>query len=247
MSNFIIFEIKLKLNSPQFKYSALMSIEIKISLNNGLYLKEPQDSKLGRNIIKHSILMIDKFGFESFTFKKLAEEIKSTEASIYRYFENKHLLLLFLVNWYWEWVSYLIGINTINVEDPKIKLKIIIHSFVYASKENPGIAYVNESKLHGIVISEGNKAYHTKEVDNENSKGFFKSYKDLAESVSIVISEINPTFKYPFSLATNLFEMSNNHIFFAKHLPRLTDISIRKNEVDEVESMLNFFANKLLS
>ena len=224
-----------------------MSIEIKISLNNGLYLKEPQDSKLGRNIIKHSILMIDKFGFESFTFKKLAEEIKSTEASIYRYFENKHLLLLFLVNWYWEWVSYLIGINTINVEDPKKKLKIIIHSFVYASKENPGIDYVNESKLHGIVISEGNKAYHTKEVDNENSKGFFKSYKDLAESVSIVISEINPTFKYPFSLATNLFEMSNNHIFFAKHLPRLTDISIRKNEVDEVESMLNFFANKLLS
>ncbi len=228
MSNFIIFEIKLKFNYPQFKYSVLMSIEIKISLNNGLYLKEPQDSKLGRNIIKHSILLIDKFGFESFTFKKLAEEIKSTEASIYRYFENKHLLLLFLVNWYWEWVSYLIGINTINVEDPKKKLKIIIHSFVYASKENPGIDYVNESKLHGIVISEGNKAYHTKEVDNENSKGFFKSYKDLAESVSIVISEINPTFKYPFSLATNLFEMSNNHIFFAKHLPRLTDISIRK-------------------
>ena len=94
---------------------------------------------------------------------------------------------------------------------------------------------------------EGNKTYHTKEVDNENSKGFFKSYKDLAESVSIVISEINPTFKYPFSLATNLFEMSNNHIFFAKHLPRLTDISVEKNEVDEVESMLNYFANKLLS
>tara|TARA_B110000908_G_scaffold171848_1_gene236164 strand:+ start:2314 stop:3033 length:720 start_codon:yes stop_codon:yes gene_type:complete len=239
--------MELKFNFSQFNYSVLMSIEIKISLNNGLYLKEPQDSKLGRNIIKHSILLIDKFGFESFTFKKLAEEINSTEASIYRYFENKHLLLLFLVNWYWEWVSYLIGINTINVEDPKKKLKIVIHSFVYASKENPSVTYVNESKLHRIVISEGNKTYHTKEVDNENSKGFFKSYKDLAESVSNVISEINPAFKYPFSLATNLFEMSNNHIFFAKHLPRLTDISVEKNEVDEVESMLNYFADKLLS
>ena len=239
--------MELKFNFSQFNYSVLMNIEIKISLNNGLYLKEPQDSKLGRNIIKHSILLIDKFGFESFTFKKLAEEINSTEASIYRYFENKHLLLLFLVNWYWEWVSYLIGINTINVEDPKKKLKIVIHSFVYASKENPSVTYVNESKLHRIVISEGNKTYHTKEVDNENSKGFFKSYKDLAESVSNVISEINPAFKYPFSLATNLFEMSNNHIFFAKHLPRLTDISVEKNEVDEVESMLNYFADKLLS
>ena len=223
-----------------------MSVEIKISLNEGLYLKEPQDSKLGKNIIKHSILMIDEFGFECFNFKKLAKEIKSTEASIYRYFENKHLLLLFLVNWYWEWVSYLIKINTMNVNDPKSKLKIIIHSFVSASKDNPGVIYVNESKLHNIVISEGMKAYHTKEVDEENSKGFFKSYKNLAKSVSNVISEINPTFKYPFALATNLFEMSNNQIYFAKHLPKLTDVSINKDDVNEVEEMLNYFVEKLL-
>lgn len=224
-----------------------MSIEIKITLNDGLYLKEPQDSELGRNIIKHSILMIDEFGFESFTFKKLAVEINSTEASIYRYFENKRLLLLFLVNWYWEWVSYLIKISTINIDDPKKKLQIIIHSFVSASKENRGVPYVNESKLHNIVISEGMKAYHTKDVGEKNSKGFFESYKELAEAVSIVISDINSNFKYPFSLATNLFEMSNNHIYFAKHLPRLTDISIRENDVDEVENMLNYFVDKLLS
>lgn len=134
-----------------------MSIEIKISLNEGLYLKEPQDSKLGRKIIQYSIILIDEYGFESFTFKKLAEKINSTEASIYRYFENKHLLLIFLVNWYWEWVSYLITINTMNVEDPRRKLRIIIHSFVSAPKDNPGVEYVNESKLHNIVISEGGK------------------------------------------------------------------------------------------
>lgn len=224
----------------------IMSIEIKMSLNEGLYLKEPQDSKLGRNIIKHSILMIDEFGFECFNFKKLAQEINSTETSIYRYFENKHLLLLFLVNWYWEWVSYLIKINTMNVDAPKKRLQIIIHSFVAASKDNPGVVYVNESKLHNIVISEGMKAYHTKEVDEENSKGFFKSYKTLAKSVSNVISEINPKFKYPFALATNLFEMSNNQIYFAKHLPKLTDISIEKDEISEVEDMLNYFVEKLL-
>ncbi len=223
-----------------------MSIEIKISLNEGLFIKEPQDSKLGRNIIKHSILMIDEFGFERFTFKKLAVEIGSTEASIYRYFENKHLLLLFLVNWYWEWVNYLIKTNTMNIDDPKKKLQIIIHSFVSASKDNPGVAYVNESKLHSIVSAEGMKAYHTKEVDKENSKGFFKSYKNLAETVSKVITEINPTFRYPFSLATNLFEMSNNQIYFAHHLPKLTDISKDENEIDEVEAMLNYFVEKLL-
>jgi hypothetical protein len=224
-----------------------MSIEIKMSLNDGLYLREPQDSKLGRNIIQSSILLIDEFGFESFTFKKLAEKIGSTEASIYRYFENKHLLLLFLVNWYWEWVNYLIFFNTMNVEDSRKKLRIIIHSFVSASKDNPSVDYVNESKLHNIVISEGGKAYHTKDVDDENSKGFFSSYKNLATTVSQVISEINSDFKYPFALATNLFEMSNNHIYFAKHLPKLTDISVKENDVNEVENMLNYFADKLLA
>jgi len=224
-----------------------MSIEIKISMNEGLFLKEPQDSKLGRKIIQYSIILIDKFGFESFTFKKLAQEINSTEASIYRYFENKHLLLIYLVNWYWEWVNYLININTLNVEDPRIKLQIIVHCFVSAPKDNPVVEYVNENKLHSIVISEGMKAYHTKEVDKENSKGFFKSYKNLATSVSKVISEVNSNFKYPYALATNLFEMSNNHIYFAKHLPRLTDIEIKENKVDDVEYMLNYFIEKLLA
>lgn len=224
-----------------------MSVEIKISLNKGLYIKEPQYSKLGRNIIQNSILLIDEFGFEAFTFKKLAKKINSTEASIYRYFENKHLLLLFLVNWYWEWVSYLIQINTININDSRNKLRIIIHSFVSASKDNPSVDYVNESKLHNIVIAEGGKAYHTKDVDDENLKGFFSSYKNLANLVSQVISNVNPSFEYPFALATNLFEMSNNQIYFAKHLPRLTDVSVKENDVQEVEKMLNYFVDKLLT
>lgn len=224
-----------------------MSIAIKIDLNDGLYLKEPQDSKLGRNIIEHSIILIDELGFEYFTFKKLAEKINSTEASIYRYFENKHLLLLYLVNWYCEWVSYLISVNTMNIKNPMQKLQIIIKSFVSASTYNPGVVYVNESKLHNIVIFEGVKVYHTKEVDKENSKGFFKSYKNLANTVSQVITEINPGFKYPFSLATTLFEMSNNHIYFAQHLPKLTDVSVKENNVDEVEKMLNYFIEKLLN
>lgn len=224
-----------------------MSVEIKISLNDGLYLKDPQDSELGRNIINHSIILIEEIGIESFTFKKLSARINSTEASIYRYFVNKHILLLYLVNWYWEWVMYLIHVNTMNIKDAKSKLQIIIHSFVSASRENPMVEYVNENKLQKIVISDGMKVYHTKEVDDENSKGFFKSYKNLALTVSKVISEVNPSFKYPYALATNLFEMSNNHIFFAQHLPKLTDVSIKENETEEVENMLNYFVDKLLA
>ncbi|GAA5220686.1 TetR/AcrR family transcriptional regulator [Membranihabitans marinus] len=224
-----------------------MSIGIRIALNNGLYLKDPQDSKLGKKIIQHSINLIDDFGFECFTFKKLSESIQCTEASIYRYFENKHLLLLYLMNWYWEWVNYLISINTMNVNDPQKKLKIIIHSFVFASNDNPVVEFVNETKLQNIVIAEGGKTYHTKKVDHENSKGFFNSYEVLVNSLSQVILEINPEFRYPYALATNMFEMTNNQIYFAKHLPRLTDISVEENEVNELEEMLNYFLAKLLA
>lgn len=223
-----------------------MSVEIKISINDGIYLKDPQESALGRNILKYSIVLIEKIGFEAFNFKKLSQEMSSTEASVYRYFENKHTLLLYLVSWYWGWVSYLITINTKNIEDPKRKLQIIIHSFVSASIENPNTDYIDEHKLHSIIIAEGNKSYRTKGVDKEYEKRFFRNYEQLITSVANVILEINPKFEFPYALATSLFEMSNDHLYFAKHLPRLTDINKEKNKYREVEVMLNYFATKLL-
>ena len=223
-----------------------MSIGLKISLNEGIYLRDPQDSPLGRNIIKHSILLIEDIGFETFNFKKLAQEIGSTEASVYRYFENKHSLLIYLVSWYWEWVAYLIKINTMNIRDPRKKLGIIINSFVSASLDNPSTEYIDENKLHSVVIAEATKAYRTKEVDEENGKGFFKNYKQLITIVAEVILEINPQFKYPFALASTLFEISNDQLYFAKHLPKLTDIKEEDNKYVEVEKMLNYFAANLL-
>ncbi|MGB0931204.1 MAG: TetR/AcrR family transcriptional regulator [Chitinophagales bacterium] len=223
-----------------------MAIGIKISLNAKLYLRDPQETKLGKKIIKESIILIDEIGFEAFNFKKLAKAMGSTEASVYRYFENKHFLLIYLVSWYWEWVSYLIDFQTMNIEDPKRRLKIIIKTLVDASKDNPSIEYVNESILHRLIIAEGTKAYHTKAVDKENTEGFFINYKKLSEKVADVISEINPSFPYPHTLASNLFEMANNHIYFAQHLPKLTDVVVKGEDFGEVEKMLEYFAFILL-
>ena len=224
-----------------------MTIGIQITLNDRLYIRDPQATDLGKNIIKHSILLIDEIGFEAFTFKKLAIRMQSTEASVYRYFENKHLLLLYLVSWFWEWVDYLIDVNTNNIDDPLQQLKIIISTLVFASKENPSIEYVNESVLHRLIISEGAKAYHTKAVDDENKEGLFVNYKTLVNKVSNVIAKIQPDFEYPRALASNLFEMANNHIYFAQHLPRLTDIDVEGEDYSQVEQMLQFFAFALLN
>ena len=72
-------------------------IAIQIQLNSNLYIRDPQETKLGKKIIEFSIILIEELGFEKFTFKKLAIKIESTEASIYRYFQNKHKLLIYLV------------------------------------------------------------------------------------------------------------------------------------------------------
>lgn len=223
-----------------------MGVEIRMQLNAGLYIKDPQDSDLGKKIVQHSILMIDEFGFEAFTFKKLATKIQSTEASIYRYFENKHRLLLYLVNWYWVWVNYLIEVNSRNIKDAKQRLRIIIKCIVDAAQENPCVSFVNERKLHSIIVSEGTKAYHTKEVDKENSKGFFKSYQNVVSVISDVVVELCPDFKYPHTLATNLFEIANNQTYFTIHLPNLTDTKQLQSSTAEVEAMLHYFVDRLL-
>ncbi|GLR19490.1 TetR/AcrR family transcriptional regulator [Portibacter lacus] len=223
-----------------------MVLGIKFKMIDSLYTRDPQDTDLGKKIIKNSILLIDEIGFESFNFKKLAAKIGSAEKSIYRYFDNKHLLLLFLTSWYWEWVHYLINVNVKQVSDPKRKLNIVIENIVLATHENTSNEYINENILHRVIIKEGAKAYHTFDVDDENKVGLFYSYKSLTQTVSEIILEVNPNFKYPLSLASNFIEMANNQFYFAKHLPRLTNIKNCDDMETDLVEMLNLFADKLL-
>ena len=95
---------------------------IQISVNPNLYLKNPESSDLGKRILAGGIPLMEELGFEDFTFKKLAISIKSTEASIYRYFESKHLFLLYLNSWYWSWMGYRFTLATTNIDDPNTRL-----------------------------------------------------------------------------------------------------------------------------
>ena len=105
---------------------------------------------------------------------------------------------------------------------------------------------INEAILHRLVINEGSKSYHIYAVDEENKNGLFLSYKELVKRVSIIISEVNSKFKYPVSLASNLLEMANNQIYFAEHLPSLTNIKNNKTKEEELIEMLVYFSRKLL-
>ena len=220
---------------------------IHLKINPNLYNKDPQRTNLGKRIIEHSVLLIDELGLEQFTFKKLAEAIGSTEASIYRYFHNKHQLLVYLLNWYWEWMMVRIDFNTINITNPIEKLRIVLGIIVDTAHRNTEIEFVDEEALHRIVVQEGTKGYHTKMVDAENQEGFFLAYKALCGKIAKLFLEINPDFPYPRALASMLVETANNNLYFAKHLPRLTDINGKDPEhADLVKEMLQFFTFGLL-
>ena len=224
-----------------------MSVDLRFRLCEKLYLREPQDSKLGRRIIESSILLIDSLGFEAFTFKKLGKEIGSPEASIYRYFENKHMLLVYLINWYWEWVSYRIETSIRNLDDPKKILRKTLSAIIESRSKDSNFSFVDEPILHKVVIAEASKAYHTKHIDNENKEGFFKSYKDLVSRIAGIISQVDKSYKYPRSLASNLFEMINNQLYFAEHLPKLTDFKSQKNINKDINKMVHYYVGRLLN
>ena len=221
----------------------MASININLEINKNLYIRDPQDTDLGRRILQNSIVLIDKMGFEQFTFAKLANHIKSTEASIYRYFENKHQLFIYLLNWYWEWMKFRIDYNTMNINDPNEKLRISLRIIVDTANRNTSIPFVDEDILHRIVVAEGTKGYHNKSVDEANKDGFFLSYKTLCLKIADILLAINPDFVYPRTLASTLVETANNTIYFAQHLPRLTDIQYEQPKFYEnIIAMLEHLA-----
>ena len=207
-----------------------MEIELQIKMNEKLFLRNPEQTELGKKIIRHSIQLIHKNGFESFTFKKLAEDIGTTEAGVYRYFENKHRLLVYITAWYWSWLQYRVVINNNNIQDPKVKLKRAILLLATTIEDDIRTSHVDESILHQIIIAEGTKAYLTKHVSEDNKDQLFKPYKDLCAKIGDIILECNPKYKYPKSLSSTIIEMAHFQNFFMNNLPSLTDFANIKKE-----------------
>ena len=209
-------------------------------------MPDPEQTDPGHRIVDYSIKLIDELGFEKFTFKKLATAINSTEASIYRYFENKHKLLIYLVSWYWSWLEYLIDYQTHNIEDPKRCLKIAIEVLANASQYDPNFSQIDENALHRIVVAESSKAFLTKEVDGENEEGLFQGYKSLAGRLTAIFAAVNPGYGTPKALALTVIEVSRKQIFFAQHLPSLTELEVGEEDTGEIAAFLEGLVLRVL-
>lgn len=205
--------------------------KIQIRVNDNLYLKDPESSDLGKRIIDKSIELIDDMGMEDFTFRKLAQALDSTESSVYRYFENKQRLLLYLTSWYWGFLEYELVFKTNNVESPSERLELAIDILACDIPVEERFGHIDLHMLDRIVISESSKAYLTKKVDESNKEGFYLGYKQLIHRLSLLVLDINPDFQYAHTLMSTIVESIHHQKYFAKHLPALTDPPIQKGEL----------------
>lgn len=201
----------------------LKNLQIKVSEKT--YVKDPETSDLGKKIIASGISLIDEIGFDAFTFKKLGLRIGSNESSVYRYFENKHKLLLYITSWYWAWIEYQIVIQTFSVADPRVKLDKIIDIITTRPEMDSNFSHINEKLLNKIVINESSKSFLTKEVDEDNKEGYFAIYKRLVSRIKEAIIAVNPDYEYPASLASTLIKASLHQYFLAAHFPSITEFN----------------------
>jgi len=197
---------------------------LKIKVNESLYLKDPESSEVGKRILQQSIRMIDEMGLEAFTFKKLADKANTTESTVYRYFENKHKLLLYLSNWYWAWLDYRMVFALNNIQDPNEKLSKAVEILTSNAALDHLIEHMDLVTLGHLIHSESSKIFRIKDVDKENEEGYYHGYKLLCMRLQEVILQIAPGFPHANSLASTILEGIHKQYFFAEHLPKLTDI-----------------------
>lgn len=206
---------------------------LELHIPENLFLKNPRESALGQRLIRDAAEMIAKLGIEHFNFKKLSAHSQCTEATVYRYFENKHKLLLYILNIYWGWQEYAIVFATSNVSDPHVKLQKVCEILA-----DPRLPYTEDrdfsQNLLLIAVKEGVKIHLTTTVKDEISDGSMKSYYRLVQRLAKMIRETNTHYPYPVSLAASIMDIALQQIFYSLHNEDLTDVCKDRTQLTDL-------------
>lgn len=222
-----------------------MTQPVRLQVDEKLHLKDPTSSELGQTIVEQAILMLDEMGYESFTFRKLAERIGTTEPSVYRYFKNKQRLLLYLTSWYWSWMEYRLLLATVNVVPAEQRLRLALAELTRPMVNDDTTPRIDEAALYRVVVAESSKAYLHRDVDEENREGLFRSYKRLCRTVADMITEVNPAYRYPVALVSTVVESSHMQKYFAEHLPSLTEVKHAQADASTTQFLTEMVFNAI--
>ena len=103
---------------------------------------------------------------------------------------------MYILNWYWYYLAYLVMFQLQNVNNTKAKLKTIVHLLTHELPESAGKLDYNKNYLNQIVIVESSKVYLVKEVKEINENEVFKPYKDLCAKIAEIITAYISEYKY---------------------------------------------------
>jgi len=193
---------------------------------------------LGKKILEKSIELIENIGFEEFTFRKLGVLIGSNESSIYRYFESKHKLLLYLSSLFWGFKELKMQYETHYIKDSKEKLEYLLTIIFEDLELNELYDYINVELLQKIIISDFSKSYLTKNVDQDNNEGYFLVYKRVVLLLSDAIESYNTTYLYPRSLANFIIEGVLHQSFVNNHFKKITNIHNSQDQNNFIKELV---------
>ena len=205
---------------------------ISFQINENFFHKNPLSSDLGKKIIQNGIELIHELGFDKFNFKLLSQKIETSESSIYRYFKNKQMLLLYLSDWFWSWKEYQLVINTSGINNNYDKLLKAVKIITSEVKNDHAFEFVNEQMLFKIMASDFFKVFLSSNIDEHKNKGYFAVYQRLHQRLSEIILAYNQNFKYPKNLASTIIEGSLQGHFFSHHFKSIIDQS-SNNQTDD--------------
>lgn len=197
--------------------------QVDVQVRERVFTKDPATTELGRRIIEHGIVLIDELGFERFTIGKLASALGTAETSVYRYFANKHRLLIYLVDWYWSWREMKLVFDTANIGDARVRLERGIRSVTAPVMERGPYPHVDLRALYRIAVAESAKAWLTKDVDAGAKDGHYGSFVRLCHRLRDLITDVRPRHPYPTALASLVIEGTDSLSFFSEHMAALKD------------------------
>jgi len=186
------------------------------------YLKDPDSSETGRDIMVHGAAMMACGGIESFTFRKLAARAGITEATVYRYFSNKHQLLLFLLNRYWNALEYKAMLETVHINNPLARLHRLAELLTGPVEETEKGEFAGH--LYLIAMSESVKVHLGKETGTDWQKGMLNGYARITGLVAETLRTAHPEYPYPRAWAATFIDSAMQQQFLMRHLPELTEV-----------------------
>jgi AcrR family transcriptional regulator len=196
---------------------------LRLEPDAALYIKDPQRSETGQALLRCGARLMAEGGIETFTLKKLSVEAGCTEATVYRYFGNKHQLLMYLMNLYWGWLLYHAKLETANLDDARMKLQRIIRLLSGPLPSMPDEEFAND--LFALALSEGVKTHLNYATGSEWKQGLFEGYERFAAHVEACLREYAPDYAYPMAWSATFIDAAMQQQFFLRHLPHFTELA----------------------